>query len=61
MSTVIGIDLGISSTKIVGIENGKRIKSPMVIKGSDSVSSMYGAFGPRKELYLSFTSRYSRK
>ena len=45
MSTVIGIDLGISSTKIVGIENGKRIKSPMAIKGSDSVSSMYGAFG----------------
>ena len=33
MSIVIGIDVGISSTKILGIENGKRIKCPMCVKG----------------------------
>lgn len=45
MSLIIGIDMGISSTKIIGIENGKRIKTPMTIKGSDAISSLYGALG----------------
>lgn len=45
MSIVIGIDAGISSTKIVGIENNKRIKSPMSVKGDDHISSIYGALG----------------
>lgn len=45
MSLIIGIDMGISSTKIIGIENGKRIKTPMTVKGSDAISSLYGALG----------------
>ena len=46
MSIVIGIDVGISSTKILGIENGKRIKSPMCVKGvEDPEASLYGALG----------------
>lgn len=46
MSIVIGIDVGISSTKILGIENGKRIKSPMCVKViDDPVASLYGALG----------------
>lgn len=45
---VIGIDVGISTTKIVGICNG-RVVSPMRIKATDPVSSLYGAFG--KYLY----------
>ena len=49
MSLVIGIDVGGSTTKIVGIENGKTIKSPMNITANDPVTSLFGAFG--KYLY----------
>ncbi len=46
MSLVIGIDVGISGTKILGIENGMRIKTPMSVKNSDdSLASLTGAFG----------------
>lgn len=46
MSIVIGIDVGLSSTKILGIENGKRIKSPMCVKGiEDPEAALYGALG----------------
>lgn len=48
MGMIIGIDVGISTTKIVGICNG-RVVSPMRIKATDPVSSLYGAFG--KYLY----------
>ncbi|MCD8289996.1 MAG: type II pantothenate kinase [Prevotella sp.] len=44
MKTVIGIDVGISTTKIVGIRDGKVI-SPIRIKATDPVTSLYGAFG----------------
>lgn len=45
MSIVIGIDTGISSTKIIGIENGKRIMAPMSISCQDDIAAIYGAFG----------------
>lgn len=45
MSIVIGIDAGISSTKIIGIENGKRIMSPISISSNDTVSAIHGALG----------------
>ena len=48
MGIVIGIDVGISTTKIVGIVDGK-VVSPMRIKATDPVTSLYGAFG--KYLY----------
>jgi pantothenate kinase (EC 2.7.1.33) len=48
MSIVIGIDVGISTTKIVGIDNMK-VVSPMRITAADPVTSLYGAFG--KYLY----------
>lgn len=41
---VIGIDVGGSTTKIIGMENG-RIKSPMFIRATDPVTSLFGAFG----------------
>ncbi|OUP08320.1 type II pantothenate kinase [Mediterranea sp. An20] len=44
MGMVIGIDVGGSTTKIVGIENG-RIQSPMFITAADPVTSLFGAFG----------------
>lgn len=46
---VIGIDVGISTTKIVGIDKKKNIVSPIRIKANDPVTSLYGAFG--KYLY----------
>lgn len=45
MSIVIGIDAGISSTKIIGIENGKRIMTPMSVSSNDTTSAIYGAIG----------------
>ncbi|MDO5446671.1 MAG: type II pantothenate kinase [Prevotellaceae bacterium] len=41
---VIGVDVGISTTKIVGLKGGD-ILSPTRIKATDPVSSLYGAFG----------------
>lgn len=48
MGIAIGIDVGISTTKIVGIKDGQVI-SPLRIKATDPVASLYGAFG--KYLY----------
>ena len=45
MGLVIGIDVGGSTTKIVGVENGTNIKGPISITGSDPISSLFGAFG----------------
>ena len=44
MGIVIGIDVGISTTKIVGLKDGKVI-SPIRITAADPVTSLYGAFG----------------
>ena len=44
MSHIIGIDLGGSTTKIVGLRNGSIIGAAMV-RASDPVTSAYGAFG----------------
>ena len=41
---IIGIDVGGSTTKIVGIKDGK-ICSPQFIKADDPVTSLFGAFG----------------
>lgn len=42
---VIGIDVGISTTKIVGINEEGIVLSPIRIKATDPVTSLYGAFG----------------
>lgn len=44
MSIVVGIDVGGSTTKIVGLENDRLI-SPMLVKANDPIASIYGAFG----------------
>ncbi len=41
---IIGLDVGISTTKIVGFR-GKILLSPIRIKATDPISSLYGAFG----------------
>lgn len=49
MSKIIGIDVGGSTTKIVGFDctdaNNKKILSPIYVKASDQLASIYGAFG----------------
>jgi type II pantothenate kinase len=44
LEKIIGIDIGGSTTKIVGFDN-KKIFSPMIVKANDPISSIYGAFG----------------
>ena len=44
MRIVIGIDVGISTTKIVGIRDG-RVTAPTRITAADPITSLYGAFG----------------
>lgn len=44
MAIILGIDVGGSTTKIVGIENGI-IKSPLFITAADPITSLFGAFG----------------
>ena len=48
MGKIIGIDVGGSTTKIVGFESlgeDKKILSPIYVKASDPLASVYGAFG----------------
>jgi len=44
MGMIIGIDIGGSTTKIIGFNDNKVI-SPMLVKATDPISSLYGAFG----------------
>lgn len=44
MGLVIGIDVGGSTTKIVGLDNGV-VQAPMFITATDPITSLFGAFG----------------
>ena len=44
MEIVIGIDVGISTTKIVGIKD-RHVTAPIRITAADPITSLYGAFG----------------
>ena len=44
MGIIIGIDVGISTTKIVGLREQK-VVAPIRITAADPVTSLYGAFG----------------
>lgn len=44
MGIIIGIDVGISTTKIVGLRGGKP-SAPIRISAADPITSLYGAFG----------------
>lgn len=41
---IIGIDVGGSTTKIIGIE-GEKVKAPQFITAADPITSLFGAFG----------------
>ncbi len=44
MGKVIGIDIGGSTTKIVGFD-GKSMINPLLVRANDPLASVYGAFG----------------
>lgn len=44
MSIVVGIDVGGSTTKIVGFD-GDRLLTPGMVKATDPIASVYGGFG----------------
>lgn len=48
MKTVIGIDIGGSTTKIVGFRtdgNTRELIEPLFVRATDAITSVYGAFG----------------
>ncbi|MBE6664339.1 MAG: type II pantothenate kinase [Ruminococcaceae bacterium] len=45
MGVVIGIDIGGSTTKIVGFDQNKNLIEPMFVTADDPITSVYGAFG----------------
>lgn len=45
MKYVIGIDIGGSTTKIVGFDENGQIIDPIAVKAADPLTSAYGAFG----------------
>ena len=45
MKVTIGIDVGGSTTKIVGFDKNKKIIAPLHVKANDQLTSVYGAFG----------------
>lgn len=48
MRTIIGIDIGGSTTKIVGFQSdgeSNKLVSPMLVTATDAITSVYGAFG----------------
>lgn len=45
VGTVIGIDVGGSTTKIVGFDGEKHLIKPFSVKAADPLTSVYGAFG----------------
>ena len=48
MAITIGIDIGGSQTKIIGVDE-EGIKSPMLVKADDPITSLFGGLG--KYLY----------
>ena len=45
MKTIIGIDIGGSTTKIVGFSEDMSLIEPMSVRATDPLTSVYGAFG----------------
>ena len=45
MGVVVGIDIGGSTTKIVGFDQNKNLIHPMFVTADDPITSIYGAFG----------------
>ncbi len=44
-NTIVGIDIGGSTTKIVGFDSSKKLIDPIFIRANDQITSVYGALG----------------
>ena len=44
-SYIIGIDVGGSTTKIVGFDENQKLISPLFVRATDQITSIYGALG----------------
>ena len=42
---IIGIDVGGSTPKIVGVDDSRNLIEPMFVRATDPITSLYGAFG----------------
>jgi type II pantothenate kinase len=42
---IVGIDVGGSTTKIVGFDENKKLINPLFVRATDQITSIYGAFG----------------
>ena len=51
MKAIIGIDVGGSTTKIVGFDEQHNLIEPMFIHANDQITSIYGAFGKFTDKY----------
>jgi type II pantothenate kinase len=45
MKTVVGIDVGGSTTKIVGFNADGQLIAPIFVRATDQITSIYGALG----------------
>ena len=45
MSVILGIDVGGSTTKIVGFDQNQQLITPIFVRANDPITSLYGAFG----------------
>ena len=45
MGVVVGIDIGGSTTKIVGFDQDKNLIHPMFVTADDPITSIYGEIG----------------
>ncbi len=45
MKAVVGIDVGGSTTKIVGFDENKELIAPIFVRANDQITSVYGALG----------------
>lgn len=45
MKTVVGIDVGGSTTKIVGFDVNQQLIAPIFVRATDQITSIYGALG----------------
>ena len=50
MGVVIGIDIGGSTTKIVGFDGRDKLIDPLIVTANDPITSVYGAFGKFTEI-----------
>lgn len=60
MKTVVGIDVGGSTTKIVGFDKDGQLIAPIFVRATDQITSIYGALGKfttENELTLSDIER----